>query len=241
MAPYKECSDCVTAGWCRKLKGEIPSTGDFCSARFRLDKALELSAIPKIYRNANLFNMVVDDSNKEAVDKVMPYLQSIVEKVDEGTNFFFYNRITGTGKTYLAFVLINQYIYKACQSSKFDFENPLAYWVSFADLIDELRYNEDSEYMDSLMHKILNTPLLLLDDVGAGTMSDFAREQANIIVNRRMINGLSTIYTSNQEITELQAPNMLGMRAVSRILSNCLGVSVGGGDRRIASIKKGGR
>lgn len=239
--PYQECESCIATQWCKKYSGEVPTppVPDWCSAKFRLDKALGMANIPKIYRKANIANYKVDKDNKEHYDRIKPFIDHIVEEVDEGTNFFFYKSSPGTGKTFHGACLLNQYIYKTCLTSRFDFENPLAMFVVYADLMDDLRYRRDSEELQQRVEQIKNVPLLLLDDIGSGTTSQFTIEQTYLILNHRFNNGLSTIVTSNMSLSHLNNPQVLGARNVSRIMSNSMGMEIGGSDRRKMTIRRG--
>ena len=232
MQPYKECDNCVATPFCKKFSGDTPSYGRQCDSNFLLDRALKLSRIPKIYLKANLYNYLLDKDNKDVHEKLNTLVPNIVNEVFEGTNYLFISAQTGTGKTFTASVILNHFIYKTCLTSHFDMENPLALFVSYPDLVNKLRYQRDDEEVFLLTEKIKEVPLLLLDDIGAGTLSDFVREQTYLILNERFNNGKSTIVTSNMTINELNQDTCLGKRNVSRILSNMKGIELKGNDRR---------
>lgn len=233
MKPFKDCEKCIATKWCKIYSGEVDKGyKDWCSAKFRLDKALDLSNVPKAYRNANVSNMEREGMNKELKSVVDIYSKDILHEIDEGTNFLFYGSSPGTGKTYTAMVLLNQFIYKACLTSRFDFENPLGIFLTHADLMDDLRYRRNLDEVQEMLVKASTVPLLILDDIGSGTSSPFVRDQTYLIVNGRVNNGLSTIYTSNLPLSVLQNPESLGARTVSRIMGNCVGVEVVGVDKR---------
>lgn len=239
---YGDCKECMAKSWCKIYSGEVQgSKNPWCSAKYRLDKALELSRIPKMYLNANIYNYDLDDSNKEIFTFIRDTVDDIVSIIDEGTNFFFYGTNPGTGKTFNASVLLNHYIYKTCLTSKFDFENPLALYIVYADLMDDLRYRRDLDRVQDTLELVNKVPLLLLDDIGSGTNSDFTRDQTYLIINNRLNNGLSTIYTSNLTASELRKPENLGVRNTSRILNYAIGQEFKGTDRRLLSARRAGK
>jgi DNA replication protein DnaC len=199
-------------------------------------KALAFSEIPKRYLQANLYNYKVDDKNREVFEKIKPLLDNIVEEVDGGLNVFFQGSNTGTGKTHAAALFVNHYIYRTC-GTRFDFEHPLAMYVDYARLIDDLRYLEDDTGTQERFNNIMNVPLLMLDDLGAGTMSDFAREQTFLLLNHRFNNVLSTVTTSNLSLKDLADGGNLGKRNVSRLLSNGMVIEVNGSDRRSKELR----
>ncbi len=238
---YEDCKDCIATKWCKIYKGEVQgSKNPWCSAKYRLEEALKLSRIPKIYIEANIYNYDVDKDNQENYKIIKKVVDNIIETVEGGTNFFFYGASPGTGKTFNASVIINHYIYKSCLTSRFDFENPLGLYIVYADLIDDLRYRRDQDYVQNTLRLINQVPLLLIDDVGSGSNSDFSREQTYIIMNNRINNGLSTIYTSNLSIIELKKSDNLGSRNVSRLLNNTIGLEFKGDDRRVKSARRAG-
>lgn len=232
--PYAECNKCVATSWCKKYSGEVKVTNgvEWCSAKFRLDKAMQLACIPKIYRKANMSTYVVDEHNSENWQDLKELLDDIVEVVEEGSNFFMYGTVPGTGKTFTSCCILNEYIRKTCLTDKFDFEHPLALYVTYADVMDALRYRRDEVETFQLIESMKEVPLLLLDDVGSGTTSPFTVEQTYMLLNHRFNNGLSTIVTSNLSLKQLKEPTVLGERSVSRILSNCTGYSFTGTDKR---------
>jgi DNA replication protein DnaC len=233
---YPDCHNCVATPFCKLYSGEVKSRHtDWCRAKFRLDDALKKTGLPKRYRNANLFNFTVDEYNEKAHREISENIEKIVDMVDAGENFFLHGYKPGTGKTYLAACLLNHYIYKACMvTGRYDFENPLAMFVMYPDLMDDLRYTRDDDRVKNKVADIMTVPLLLLDDVGAGTFSDFVREQTFKIINNRLNLGLSTIITSNYPLKQLAADNSLGMRNVSRLLQDTNTLELLGNDRRRA-------
>lgn len=241
IAPYKDCEKCVAKPFCKRYSGEVetPLFPDWCNPKFRLDRALKLSEVPKKYSRANFYNYDVDDDNRYIYEGLGSYIEHIVEEVEEkGTNFFFWNSGAGTGKTFNAAMLLNQYIYKTCMTEKFDFEHPLALFISYSDLMDDIRYRREDEIMHNRMSIVKEVPFLLLDDIGAGTTSKFTAEQTFLIVNERFNEGRATIFTSNYDSKALSHEEVIGKRTVSRLMSDCVGIQVEGRDRRKATVKE---
>lgn len=224
---YQECQGCVATPFCKLYSGESESRHkDWCRAKFRLDKAIGLAGIPSRYMQANIYNFNVDSDNAAVHEAVCNNAENILELVDKGQNFFFYGQRPGSGKTFVATCLLNQYIYKSCMTSRFNFEDPLGMFVDFLDLMDELRYSKDDDDVTQKVESLRNVPLLLLDDLGAGKISDFVREQTLRIINYRLNNGLSTIGTSNFSMKILASDDSLGRRTVSRLMADTIGIEV---------------
>ena len=230
MAPFKDCEECIATPWCKFYSGEFKPTKDFCVPKFRLERALRFSNIPKKYIEANIHN------SKFTEEWQRDHIDNIVEVIDSGKNFLFIGNNTGTGKTYAATMLLNHYIYKTCLTDRFDFENPLAYFCVYTDLMDNLRYRRDEEYTQEELRIVKDVPLLFLDDVGADTNSEFTVGQTYQIINYRYNNGLSTIVASNYGRKEFS--KYFGVRAVSRLVENCFLKEFTGDNLRIGKVVK---
>jgi len=234
---YKDCESCVAQPFCKKLTGEAPVNKKqaWCNAKFRLDKAIELSEIPTEYYNANFFNFKKDKYNKTAIEALKDVIADTVGVIDGFKNILLIGEQCGVGKTYLASCILNQYIYKICNTERFDFESPIALFVEYPTLIHSLRQFDKYEDEATLerFEMIKNVPLLLLDDIGAGISSRFTREQTFILINHRYSQRLPTIVTSNLSIEDLQSEDVLGRRIISRLLASSILVPMGGKDRRV--------
>ncbi len=103
----------------------------------------------------------------------------------------------GCGKTHLAAAIANQRI--AMGHS--------AIFVSTPDLLDHLRSafspNAVTGY-DKRFEQIRNTRLLILDDLGAQSNSDWAQEKLYQIFNHRYNNQLPTVVTTNLELEAIE-------------------------------------
>lgn len=236
-SPYEECATCPATKWCKLYSGEVQkSNRNWCRANYRLRRAIRLSEVPFEYHEANRYNYKVDKHNEMYFEGLKPYLDDIVRHVGDGANFFLFGDKPGTGKSYHASMLLNQYIYKTCLTEQFDFESPLALFVVYSDFMEELRYSRTDEQTQRRMEMVRNVPLLLLDDVGAGKVNDTSNEYTYSLLNYRFNNRLSTIITSNHMIDQLK--KLIGSRSVSRILNRCYGIEIGGRDRRMDSTRR---
>lgn len=107
---------------------------------------------------------------------------------------------SGTGKTHLAAAVAN---------ARFEAGDAVLFTV-VPDLLDHLRasYNwrrrqgddddDDSIGYDALLRRCRDADLLVLDDLGAESATDWAREKLFQIVNHRVVARLPTVITTNQ-------------------------------------------
>ncbi len=102
----------------------------------------------------------------------------------------------GCGKTHLAAAIVNLRLETGKQSI----------FVNTPDLLDHLRstFSPNSEVpYDELFEQVRNTPVLVLDDLGAESPTAWAQEKLYQILNYRYNEKLPTVVTSNQELDRL--------------------------------------
>jgi DNA replication protein DnaC len=103
----------------------------------------------------------------------------------------------GCGKTHLAAAIAN---------ARLDLGEPVLFMV-VPDLLDHLRttYNPESEIgYDELFEELRNTPLLILDDLGAQSSTAWAQEKLFQLLNHRYNAQLPTVITTNQRLEDIE-------------------------------------
>ncbi len=119
----------------------------------------------------------------------------------------------GSGKTHLAAAIAN---YRLAQNEEVIF-------VTTADLLDHLRstFGPTSEIdYDELFERVRNTPMLVLDDLGAESTSSWAQEKLYQLINHRYLNRLNTVITTNVESDQID------LRIRSRLVDHNLTRSI---------------
>ncbi|MFC1991719.1 ATP-binding protein [Chloroflexota bacterium] len=104
---------------------------------------------------------------------------------------------SGCGKTHLAAAIANRCIE----------DNRSVFYISTPDLLDHLRstFSPSSEIpYDEFFEQVRNTPLLILDDLGAQTSTPWAKEKLEQLLNHRFSNQLPTVIVSILPIDELE-------------------------------------
>ncbi len=111
----------------------------------------------------------------------------------------------GCGKTHLAAAIANY---------RLSLGHPVLF-VSTPDLLDHLRASfsptADASY-DQRFEQVRNTPLLILDDLGSHSNTEWAQEKLYQIFNHRYNAQLPTIITTNEELESIE------MRIRSRMM-----------------------
>ncbi len=103
---------------------------------------------------------------------------------------------SGCGKTYLAAAIANYRIEN----------NEHVFYITTPDLLDHLRssFNPDSDMpYDEFFEQVRNTPLLILDDLGAQSGTPWAKEKLEQLINHRYTNRLPTVVIVIGTIDEL--------------------------------------
>jgi DNA replication protein DnaC len=104
---------------------------------------------------------------------------------------------SGSGKTHLVAAIVNERI---------KLGSP-AFYITAPDLLDHLRssFNPGSEVpYDEFFDQVRNTPLLVLDDLGAQTGSPWAKEKLDQLLTSRFNAELPTVVVTVKPVEELE-------------------------------------
>ncbi len=127
----------------------------------------------------------------------------------------FFTGVAGSGKTFLATILMNEIIFRHGVSSLY---------LKTTRALDRLRgsfHQESATYglSNDLEKWFSSIPLLVLDDFGAHLGTQWAEETLYDLIDSRYEEGLSTIITSNKSIEELT--EVAEGRIASRLKEMC--------------------
>jgi len=168
--------------------------------------------IPKRYENAKYDDIPSD---------IRKYFEAMRES---RRGLYIYGGI-GTGKTHIAYALVNVSLEKAKLHTRI--------WNT-TELFHEMRLDMDRSYNNKILPEediIKHRGIVILDDIGSEKISDWVMENFYLIVNSRYNECLPTIFTSNLPIAELA--ERISDRTVSRIVEMCDIFKIDGEDRRI--------
>lgn len=120
----------------------------------------------------------------------------------------------GSGKTHLAAAVANHRIHLGYP----------ALFVNTPDLLDHLRAAyapHATQSYDERFNEVRNAPLLILDDLGTQSNTDWAQEKLYQIFNHRYTAELPTIITTNEELEsiEIRIRSRLADTMISQILT----------------------
>ena len=165
--------------------------------------------MPKEICKASFKNIYKDDANRLEAIK---YLKAFYDHYEKGKMMkgLYLHGNFGCGKTYLVSAMFNELAKKNISSTIIYFPEFLrSLKASFGNVEDD--YNERFDVVKS-------SPLLLLDDIGAEKLSDWARDEVlGVILQYRMEEHLPTFFTSNLSLKELEEHLQINKGAADKV------------------------
>ncbi len=158
--------------------------------------------IPENIKIARMKDIYTDD---KARYNVIKYLKKFIN--DPTTKGLYLHGNFGCGKTFLITAAFNELARKNIKSA-------IIFWPSF---LKKLKSSFDSDFSE-IFEKVKKIPVLLIDDIGAENMTPWARDEILCpILQYRMEESLSTFFTSNLNINELEVHLSLSKEGVDTV------------------------
>lgn len=205
-AELKNCSNCQGLFMCQnKLSGHVlyPSVDEDsikfiytpCKYQKKQDKALqEKNDSLNELKNARMKDIDTSDKNRLKLVKWLKEFYDNYEKVNTLKGLYLHGSF-GSGKTYLIAALLNELETK---------KKAITEIVYVPELLRNMK--EDFSLIEDKMRYLQNVDILLLDDIGAENVTPWGRDEIlGTILQYRMNNKLTTFFTSNYTIEELEA------------------------------------
>ncbi len=149
--------------------------------------------MPKEILDASMKNIYTDDKNRLETIK---WLTTFIKKYEMGekTKGLYLTGNFGCGKTYLVAACFNELAKKGKKVA-------IVYYPEF---LRELKENFSDDFKN-IFNKTKKAELLLIDDIGAETTTNWNRDEIlGTILQYRMQESLPTFFTSNLSIKELE-------------------------------------
>jgi len=215
-----DCPICMDTGFVQGTQG----TRCECYKRHLLTLLYQQSALGDVLKEENFSTLSLDFYSREAENPDMPSpydnMQHILDKAKlycrncktDPTSFLFYGE-SGLGKSFLSHCIAGEVMEQGL-SVLYLTANELYQQILSPYLMSgeaDMR-----EKLQSVYDLIYQADLLILDDLGTELTNSFTVSQLFEIVNRRMLNNLATIISSNLSLQQLQ--ERYGDRIVSRIV-----------------------
>ncbi|MGV3488700.1 MAG: primosomal protein DnaI [Tuberibacillus sp.] len=131
----------------------------------------------------------------DALEAAGRFVQNYMQNPDETKGLYIHGPF-GVGKTYIMGAILNSL------AEQMGVESMMVYTPDF---FRELKNSIEDQTINEKLEYIKSVPILVLDDIGAETMSPWIRDDIlGSILQRRMMDKLPTLYTSNFDYEELE-------------------------------------
>lgn len=208
-----ECTECPSLEGCKNImqgyqpqlvlvRGSIEIHYDRCprkvmsDERRKSEKLIQSMYMPKEILHARFvdLDMSGDYSGRiEAISLAEEFVENYNSSVKQ-KGLYFYGEF-GVGKSYLLGAIANELAKKKVSSMI----------VYFPELIRELKGSIGDSTLNDKIEKVKREPVLMIDDIGAETVSSWARDEVlGTILQFRMLENLPTFFTSNFNFNELE-------------------------------------
>jgi DNA replication protein DnaC len=208
-----------------------------CARTARPERLLETARIPQRYAHCEIENFDVLPSPDRSIEKAKIAAEKFVEEYPMTQPFgLLFMGPQGVGKTHLAVGLIKRLL---------RLKSVPCLFRTFPELLKEIQnsYNVVSQATElSLLAPILETEVLVLDELGAQNPSSWVRDEVAYILNYRYNENKVTILTTNyrdeEERKDLKVgitdtlSERIGVRMRSRLYEMCKTIKMDGNDFR---------
>jgi primosomal protein DnaI len=189
--------------------------------------------IPKEIVGASFADLDADDERIDAIEAVLEFCQHIEPGTPGAKGLYFYGPF-GVGKSYLM----------GAAAKKLAERGIASLMVYTPDFFREIKDALGDNTVQEKIAVLKEVPVLILDDIGAETLSPWARDEVlGAILQYRVSENLPVLYTSNYTYEQLQdhlaysqkagVEQLKAMRIMERIRYYTKAYEVNGNNRRI--------
>lgn len=167
-----------------------------------------LFEVPKEIKEASMKN--IDSGNKDRFE-IIKWLINFLDnyRPHSGMKGLYLNGSFGCGKTYLIAAVLNEL-------AKKEHKIAIIYYPEFLRSLKESF--GDAETYNEKFKLIKNVEILLIDDIGAETMTEWSRDEVlGTVLQYRMQEGLTTFFTSNLTVKDLEEHFSISTRGVEKV------------------------
>lgn len=169
-----------------------------------------------------------DEIDLKSFNSLNKIKKNIDKFVEQGGLLYLWSKITGNGKTTWSAKLLMAYFDKVWAYSQLKCRGIYLYTPTFLNALKTQFINNIS--LSEYISNIKNADLVIFDDLGVGKLSDFDKSNLLDVIDFRLNNHKSTIFTSNLDYTQLV--DLFGDRLSSRIYNSSTIIELKGSDKR---------
>ena len=231
LEPTYECPDCKDTGYigtekCHCLKNRAIRL-------FYKQSNIESVLTEENFEHFNLMlypddlvDPVTGSTSRDIMREALALAHDFVESFErEHRNLLLYGD-TGVGKSFLSHCIARDLLERGHSVLYLDA-------IRLFELLEARQFDREMSYRqkDSLISYILDSDLLIIDDLGTELANGFTTSQLYHVIEARLTKGNSTIISTNLSIRELN--ELYSERIFSRIMSNYQNLRLVGDDIRL--------
>ena len=203
-------------------------------------KIISENGIGRKFRNISLDGINAVNGQEKAYVEAKDFLKRYT--ADRNTKGFGLFGGVGSGKTYIAAALANQICNQRIENfserekedaflGRMTVISPVQF-VSTVELLERLKINCTEKGDGNYMEKVKTAKVLIIDDLGAARITEWADERLFEIIDYRYVEELPTIFTTNAMPSELK--EKIDKRTFDRLKEMCSFVSVTSHSQRVS-------
>lgn len=201
----------------------------FCMRLFKLDYLYKEALISASQRKHVALRIDADGTDEQAFSALKNIENNIESFISQGKNLYIHSTNTGNGKSSWALRFIQTYFNRVWLKSSLRCR---ALFINVPRFLLSLKENisERSDYVAHIKENILTCDIVIWDDIATKQTSIFESEHLYSMIEARIAEGKSNIFTSNLTAEEMH--KALGDRLYSRIVNLSQDIELKGSDKR---------
>jgi DNA replication protein DnaC len=196
---------------------------------FKLDYLYKEALISASQRKHVALRIDADGTDEQAFSALKNIENNIESFISQGKNLYIHSTNTGNGKSSWALRFIQTYFNRVWLKSSLRCR---ALFINVPRFLLSLKENisEKSDYVAHIKENILTCDIVVWDDIATKQTSIFESEHLYSMIEARIADGKSNIFTSN--LTAVEMHKALGDRLYSRIVNLSQDIELKGSDKR---------
>lgn len=194
LTAFPNCPQCNGSGWIPLIQGANHGvTRCDCFRQARIQTLIGKAGIPARYEHCEISNFELRKSlTTDSIESAKLAAEWFVDEYPHSTPFgLLFMGPQGVGKTHLSVGVLKALIRRKAVQGMFR---------TFPELLKEIQISyspvsESSEY--TLLAPVLNAEVLVLDELGSMTPSNWVKDTVNYILNYRYSENKVTLFTTN--------------------------------------------